>query len=370
MEEEKTMIAENLKKNKSTFKVVALWFSFALLLCLLLTSILSPVLQRSVLNNNGPLGQLYEVNGRQMHLYCTGEGGPTIVLSADILGGTLSWALLQEHLSESVRVCSYDRPGIAWSDVSLEKQSLEDMANDLNDLLMQAGESGPYIFVGHGFGGAIVRSYLAVYQEAVAAIVFLDSQPRDVMQMYLSDDLVKLEKLDKVFYQKYKNSEILAQLGLLNLFPGNRLDYLHLSDYSEDIQGLWRAAMHRTYWETALQEWHLWRESKNNLSNEPLMLGEKPLRILVADYLEEEWPVYENIDMKDLYDKQILAQQELLRLSYDNSMVTLNGIGHDLPRLAPEEITNTILEILGKINTSVDSFNEIAPESDLVEIEI
>lgn len=361
---------ELLKKPKSKMKTAFLWVSFFFLLFLLMTSILGPVLQKSSLESHGPLGDLYEVDGRQMHLYCVGDAGPSVVLSADLLGGTLSWSFLQKELSPYVRVCSYDRAGIAWSEASVEEQSLESMANDLNDLLIAAGEQGPFVLLGQGFGGAIVRKFMTVYPEKVAALVLLDSQARDVMLEFLADDLVNLEKSDSVNYQKYKNSELLAQLGLLRLLPGIHPSYMHLDLYDEATRGLWQAIMHRDYWKTVLAEWQIWQNSKNELSNEPLFLGEKPLLILAADYLEEEWPLYGDIDMKDLYDKQILAQQELLRLSHDNSMLVLKGVGHDIAVLAATMIKDNVLQLLEKLRTQIDSANETAGESDLVEISL
>ena len=51
-----------------------------------------------------------------MHIYCLGEGSPTIVL--DHAGGVPSpaWSLVQPQLAEHTRVCSYDRAGYGWSD--------------------------------------------------------------------------------------------------------------------------------------------------------------------------------------------------------------------------------------------------------------
>ena len=49
-----------------------------------------------------------------MHLNCTGEGNHTIILESDILKTSLYWKNLQDELSKTNRVCSYDRAGVAW----------------------------------------------------------------------------------------------------------------------------------------------------------------------------------------------------------------------------------------------------------------
>jgi hypothetical protein len=64
-----------------------------------------------------PQGKLYTVDGSKMHLYCTGEGSPTIILDAGLGNDSLIWANVQPTLSKTTRVCSYDRAGFGWSDL-------------------------------------------------------------------------------------------------------------------------------------------------------------------------------------------------------------------------------------------------------------
>jgi pimeloyl-ACP methyl ester carboxylesterase len=63
-----------------------------------------------------PLGKLIDIGGYRLHLYCTGQGRPTVVLSPG--GGDFSfvWYLVQQQVSKFARVCSYDRADSAWSD--------------------------------------------------------------------------------------------------------------------------------------------------------------------------------------------------------------------------------------------------------------
>jgi hypothetical protein len=49
-----------------------------------------------------PPGRLVDAGGSvgiNMHIYCTGEGNPTVVLDAGANGGTMSWAGVQEQVS-------------------------------------------------------------------------------------------------------------------------------------------------------------------------------------------------------------------------------------------------------------------------------
>jgi pimeloyl-ACP methyl ester carboxylesterase len=46
---------------------------------------------------------------------------------------------------------------------------------ELHDALATLGEHGPFVLVGHSFGGPPVRNFARVYPAAVAGIVFVDA---------------------------------------------------------------------------------------------------------------------------------------------------------------------------------------------------
>ena len=71
-----------------------------------------------------PPGVLVNVDGYKMHLYCLGQGSPTIVLDHVAGGSSVDWALIQPRLAEHTRVCAYDRAGFGWSDYSPAPRTL------------------------------------------------------------------------------------------------------------------------------------------------------------------------------------------------------------------------------------------------------
>src|SRR6185369_9382642 len=114
-----------------------------------------------------PPGTIVDVGGYRVHLWCTGtavQGRPTVVLSAG--GGDFftDWSLVQAPLSDSVRVCSYDRPGYGWSDPGPEPRTNRQEAFDLHEALHKAGEPGPFVVVGHSIGGFVMRSFAEQYR--------------------------------------------------------------------------------------------------------------------------------------------------------------------------------------------------------------
>ena len=53
-----------------------------------------------------PLGKLVDIGGYRIHLYCTGTGRPTVLLSAGAGDFSFDWYLVQQKASSFARVCS------------------------------------------------------------------------------------------------------------------------------------------------------------------------------------------------------------------------------------------------------------------------
>lgn len=122
----------------------------------------------------GVPGKLYSVNGRRMHLFCTGQGSPTIVLEDGLGNNWTVWAKVQPVLSQDTQVCAYDRAGFGWSDPRPGVRDSKAIATELHGLLTQAGITGPIILMGHSIAGIHMREYVARYPENVKGIVFID----------------------------------------------------------------------------------------------------------------------------------------------------------------------------------------------------
>jgi pimeloyl-ACP methyl ester carboxylesterase len=120
-------------------------------------------------------GRLYTVDDAQYHLYCTGQGSPTVLLEAGVGGFSMNWYAVQPELSQHTRVCSYDRLGYGWSQPLNARHNPTQAVGDLHQLLANAGESAPYIMVGHSYGGVLVRAYQAAYPNDVVGIVLVDA---------------------------------------------------------------------------------------------------------------------------------------------------------------------------------------------------
>jgi len=133
-----------------------------------------------------PLGQLVDIGGRRLHLYCTGAGSPTVVAENGSSSFSMQWALVQARVSAFTRICTYDRAGFAWSDRGPEENTVEETMDDLHHLLDAAHVAGPYVLVGHSIGGMYVRAYQRRYPRDVVGLVLVDATPEEDAE-YLSN---------------------------------------------------------------------------------------------------------------------------------------------------------------------------------------
>ena len=126
-------------------------------------------------------GTTYDIDGHRMHLFCQGEGGPTVVLFNGLGEISTSWAHITDQVRTTTRVCAFDRAGQAWSEDVAKPEDGIQAADDLHALLAAAGEQGPFVLAGHSIGGPYALVYASRFPEQVAGLVLLDSSSPEQM---------------------------------------------------------------------------------------------------------------------------------------------------------------------------------------------
>ena len=124
-------------------------------------------------------GEMVRVGQHRLHLLCMGEGEPTVVLESGLGGNSLDWVRVQPIIAEHNRVCTYDRAGYGWSELGPLPRTSERIADELHILLKRARIPGPYILVGHSFGGYSVRLFATHYANETAGLVLVDAAHED-----------------------------------------------------------------------------------------------------------------------------------------------------------------------------------------------
>jgi pimeloyl-ACP methyl ester carboxylesterase len=122
-----------------------------------------------------PPGKLVDLGGHHLHVNCTGRGNPTVVVENGLGDFSFEWFLVQSRVSTFSRICTYDRAGYAWSDPGPKPRTFAQINLELRDALSKLGERGPFVLVGHSYGGPVIRNFAAAYPNQVTGMVLVDA---------------------------------------------------------------------------------------------------------------------------------------------------------------------------------------------------
>ena len=120
-------------------------------------------------------GHLVPAGDTRLNLYCTGSGSPAVVFDSGWEDWAPVWTIVQPQVAKFTRVCSYDRAGAGFSDAGPMPRSSLRIAEELRSALHNGGIQGPYILVGHAFGGYNVRTFAQQYMDETAGLVLVEA---------------------------------------------------------------------------------------------------------------------------------------------------------------------------------------------------
>ena len=126
-----------------------------------------------------PPGQLVDIGGYRLHLWCTGNGAPAVILDTGLGGSSAGWGFVQPDVARFTRVCSYDRAGMGYSDPGPSPRTARRIASELAELLTRSGITGPVVLVGASIAGFNVRVFASDHPERTAGLVLVDASHED-----------------------------------------------------------------------------------------------------------------------------------------------------------------------------------------------
>ena len=138
------------------------------------------VLSRRDLAATPSPGELVDIGGHQLHLYCAGTGSPTVILDAGLGNIFAHWALVLPEVAAFTRVCSYDRAGFGYSELGPTPRPVTVLGDELERLIDRAGIERPVVLVGASMAGLHLRWLASRPDDDLAgALVLVDASHED-----------------------------------------------------------------------------------------------------------------------------------------------------------------------------------------------
>ncbi len=322
-------------KTKKLLTAILRWSAriFLVALTLFLGLIIYLLVQESITRSRyraeyPPPGQMISLGTHNIHLNCVGTGSPTVVFESDLdQYGTLSWISVQEEIGKYTRACSYDRAGILWSEPGPLPRDGETIASELGAVLDAAGENGPYVLVGHAFGGAYVRIFAGQHPDEVCGMVLLESSHPEMLTRFVEMG-VEQEIPDK---QSRPLILLLSHLGMPGRYKGN---IYHLPSAVYDPVQAFLPESSMAWFDEMV-------EAPNTLAQagQYEFLGDFPLIVMSAS---DPPSIAQGQKIQDLW---LELQRDLLRLS-ENSELRITEVGHYPQLQKPNWVIEAIQDVL------------------------
>ena len=283
-------------------------------------------------------GRLVDVGGYKMHIYCTGQGAPAVILDSGLGDSFTSWRKVQPQIAQYTRVCSYDRAGLGYSDPSPSSRTSKDIAQELYRLLHNAGIPAPVVIVGHSVAGYDVRLYASLYRNEVAGVILVDSSHPDQDRRFPA----ALKEMEAGVDHELEIETFLMPFGIPRLFasrdptgcchntPADRAARCNLNSVREG------QAEFRSFSESAAQA-----AATGSLGNIPLV-------VLSHDPEQPEPGIPADLG-KAIDDAWGKMQQELAQLSGQSMRTIAKNSGHYIQLDRPDVVVEAIRNVVGQI---------------------
>ena len=287
-----------------------------------------------------PPGKLVDIGGLGLQLNCSGSGHPTVIMDAGLGDSSVTWQLVQPEISKFTRVCSYDRAGYGWSDPPTEPRTSTNIAKELDRLLTRAAVPGPYILVGHSFGGFNVRVFASRHPRQVIGMVLVDSSHPDQVNRFPAS--VRPESV----FGHYEFGAWTMPLGLPRILGWCRDDYT----FPKQPAAWARIAPEAIALDCRLSAWRTeLAELKEFRNNSRLVaatgpVGDIPLVVLSHDpQFGAGFPPAVAAQAEAAWSEM---QDELRTLSSRSIRIIAKGSGHYVEVYRPELVIEAVREIV------------------------
>jgi pimeloyl-ACP methyl ester carboxylesterase len=295
-------------------------------------------------------GELFDVGDHQLHLYCSGEGSPTVMIETGLASWSIQWWHVQEAISTFTRVCTYDRAGYGWSSIGPEPRTSQQVADEFTLLLEAAEIETPIVLVGHSFGALTAQLFANQHPELTAALVLIDG-PNPYVESTLPQEW---NDFSLELYEDFPSYAEFAEQGMI---PPESIEIP--ANLPEGIHSLYQQQLATPeFFRTAYAEISSFSDSIQQVADSEIAFGELPL-FVIGRGLPVEIPTIPNLSIEisselgALVEADNATQQEALaQLSTRGVLITAETSSHDVQYTEPEVIVEAVQAAIQAIDAA------------------
>lgn len=295
-------------------------------------------------------GRMIEIGGYQLHMidssdeisqfYNHNKNKLTIVMEAGAGCSSTDWGAIQEEIAKFARVITYDRAGYGWSDESPLPRTAENIVEELHTMLKHAGAQGPYILVGHSFGGLIMQLFASKYSNEAAGVILVDSVHENAMNV-----------IPQIFinFKRWTFARLVwSYVGIMRLIYDCTCIFRPQTEACTDTDAALKITP--TYYSTLFKELDSMKISSDQVKASAQSLGSIPLIVLTSrkQVIPEKGPCgsYSRQQATEIHQHWLAMQADFLNKSSDSKQVIAEQSGHNIPGDQPQIIVQAVFDML------------------------
>lgn len=321
------------------------------LLCLLLLggALFERLTVARELHQNPAPGRLIDLGTHKLHLRTYGTTGPVVIFEAGAGSPGLAWELVAPEVARFAQVVVVDRAGYGWSEPGPMPRTSDRAVAELKLALEKAGIPGPYILVGHSFGGLTMRIFAAQHPELVAGLVLVDATHEDERTDRFPEAHIKGQQM---LPKMMRVMTLLARVGVVRLLAklgalGSLTELARLLPESTG-QAMIRQAIRASALAAAASEMGSIDESYR-LAREGGKLGSLPLVVLTHGKPGPQMPGTTPETLAQIEAMLMTLAEEMAQLSTEGRLIVAHASGHDIHLTEPK----LVVEAIALVATSV-----------------
>lgn len=327
------------------------------LLILISVPLLIGQILRLTANVEEPPGEMVDVGGYKLHIDCVEPEGtatenlPTVIFEA---GAGVSSSLnywIKNGISQTTKVCVYDRAGLGWSEESNLPRDAKTINTALHTLLDKSNIKRPFVFAGHSIAGIYMRDYVERYPDEVLGLVFLDPSHPEQNERLGFSKVQRAEQLDSLRSQLF-TAKLMMRLGIMEVLDSTNEGDVRL--YPENIR---RQLSYLSKKPTHLDAFMLELGDFENAARQAgqnKSLGDRPIVVISALKLPTPDVLPEGVLPQEIHGNLMKMHKEITELSTNGKRVEIENADHMSLIISNENVVKVVPYIIQVVRESAD----------------